>query len=168
MVFKAYNKIKHQHYVKFYVMLSSSYVLIKFTHQEITWNYDILRSARWSLSRIITISLVKILRVLAVTIENIEVQVNYTVSPSIFNFKYPDIFTFSNYNYLPTIVLIQKISVLIWTEYREILRISPYSVLMRNNVDMRTRIIPTTDTFDAAHGWLQVTKNQSSSDKDKI
>ena len=87
------------------------------------------------------------------TIENIEVQVNYTVSPSIFNFKYPDIFTFSNYNYLPTIVLIQKISVLIWTEYREILRISPYSVLMRNNVDMRTRITPTTtDTFDAAHG----------------
>ena len=83
-------------------MLSSSYVLIKFTHQEITWNYDILRSARWSLSRIITISLVKILRVLAVTIENIEVQVNYSVSPSIFNFKYPDIFTFSNYNYLPT------------------------------------------------------------------
>ena len=38
----------------------------------------------------------------------------------------------------------------IWTEYGEILRISPYSVRMRENAGkMRTRITPNTDSFYA-------------------
>ena len=40
----------------------------------------------------------------------------------------------------------------IWTQYREILRISPYSVRMQENAGkMRNRITPNIDIFYAVH-----------------